>query len=275
MLGPLPSVNDQQPTVLGGPAPVLDVLVALHDERCPGLADCEGADADDALGEWVGGHGGPGYFPRGRRYRDRWLGDPVHPSPLTCVHNGYAIPYCGIPHNVQGKREHIPAHKHARMTTSWSRLTSSDEAHRRAAGRRHYNAVRQIDVIERRVEVRGLIEEYGWGHGARQRIADELGVDRSTISRDFRALGLGPRPGPPSVKKMSTAQWIKMLEPLSDLLVAQGCDCEDGDELHHKLSHVFRMAEQMLYSADDGKVDLSEAQLQLLERMRDALMDLL
>jgi hypothetical protein len=74
------------------------------------------------------------------------------------------------------------------VSNNWSRLVSDDEANRRAAGRRHYNSLRQFHAAHRRHRVLQLLQEYGIDHGVRARIAAELGVHRSTISRDFAFL---------------------------------------------------------------------------------------
>jgi hypothetical protein len=52
-------------------------------------------------------------------------------------------------------------------------------------GRRHYNAVRQVRAIMRRVEVSKRLAA---GERNQTAIARSLGVHRSTISRDVRAL---------------------------------------------------------------------------------------
>ena len=111
---------------------------------------------------------------------------------------------------------------------------------RRASGRRRYNAVRQARAAERRVEVKRLLWEFGFfelgsNHGIRQKIADELGVHRSTISRDFHGLLASPRRKAPSRRRTSTAEWIQALEPLGAQLTVEECDCEETDELHHKM----------------------------------------
>lgn len=67
---------------------------------------------------------------------------------------------------------------------SWSPV-SPDVAARRAGGRRRYNADRQADALLRRSRVAELLVEYGLDRGAQSRMAEELGVHRSTISRDL------------------------------------------------------------------------------------------
>jgi hypothetical protein len=79
----------------------------------------------------------------------------------------------------------------ARNTSNWSTPTTDDEANRRAAGRRRYNLLRQLDARNRR----RMIVEF-WSHkvvspfepGGRARLADMLGVHRSTITRDMKIL---------------------------------------------------------------------------------------
>lgn len=79
--------------------------------------------------------------------------------------------------------------KHA--TKSWGTSTSFDEVCRRAAGRRRYNAVRQLRADLRRAEVVRLAHGLGIGFSARgtcSRLAAQLGVHRSTVARDVRAI---------------------------------------------------------------------------------------
>ena len=90
-------------------------------------------------------------------------------------------------------------YKRARMTTSWTKLTTTDHAMRRASGRRHYNAERQWQAFFRLLDILKLVDQYGMGHGACQRIADELGVHRSTISRQLSPYRRAPRPKKPAI----------------------------------------------------------------------------
>jgi hypothetical protein len=157
------------------------------------------------------------------------------------------------------------------MTTSWTKLTTHNEAIRRAGGRRHYNSVRQLDALLRLVEIHRLVGEYGMGHGVRQRIADELGVHRSTISRQLRPYGRAPRATKPSSAGPSTAQWIRALEPLGVTLAAEGCDCEVREEPRHGLSHVLRMVAETLNAVDDGEIEFNQQDRRTLERVKDVL----
>ena len=75
-----------------------------------------------------------------------------------------------------------------------------------------------------------------------------------------------PVPKSPRSPLLSTAEWIRALEPLGAQLTVEKCDCEETDELHHRLGHVLRMAAQMLDAADDGKIELSATDRRLMER---------
>ena len=71
---------------------------------------------------------------------------------------------------------------------SWSRLVCSEDANRRAGGRRAINARRRFFATERRAEVARLLGELGFRWGAQTAIARTLRVHRSTISRDIQKL---------------------------------------------------------------------------------------
>ncbi len=95
--------------------------------------------------------------------------------------------------------------------STWSEPTSADEAHRLAAGRRHYNAVRQAQGIDRAVKVVQLLKEHGFARGVQAQIARELGVHRSTITRDVRKiLSPGERPCPICERMMSDREWDRL-----------------------------------------------------------------
>ena len=109
--------------------------------------------------------------------------------------------------------------------STWSAFTSTSEVHRRAAGRRKYNSVRTFHADMRRVEVEKLFAAYGFAHGSRSRIARELGVNRSTISRDIRRLWAPEGEACPKCERMMTYKKWKQLEedrppPLSDLVAS-------------------------------------------------------
>jgi hypothetical protein len=160
------------------------------------------------------------------------------------------------------------------MTTSWTKLTTHDEAIRRAGGRNRYNSVRKLNALLRMVEINRLVDEYGMGHGVRQRIADELGVHRSTISRQLRPYCRTPRRTEPPSTVPSIAAWVRALEPIGARL-AQGCDCEDTVEPRHGLGHVLKMVAETLDDADDGKIELSQADRRLMEQVKDVLVGVL
>ncbi len=67
---------------------------------------------------------------------------------------------------------------------AWGQWINTDEAYRRAGGRRHYNAVRQFRASFRRLTVASRLLA-GLSQAA---IARELGVHRSTINRDIAAM---------------------------------------------------------------------------------------
>ncbi|MGP0030371.1 MAG: hypothetical protein ACLPVF_07680 [Acidimicrobiales bacterium] len=121
----------------------------------------------------------------------------------------------------------------------------------------------------------GLFDEEGKEHGIRTRIAKELGVSRSTISRDIKDtiyLHHDPVPAPPTT---STAKWIRTLEPFGEQLATQGCVCEDQEEPQHRLGHVLKFVVETLDGVAEGKVEMPEGGEELLRRVRDVLVGLL
>ena len=74
---------------------------------------------------------------------------------------------------------------------AWARRTTTDEAYRRAAGRRRVNSVRRAQAAIRRQQVVQLALEMHMGlkqRGICPRIASIPGVHRGTIWRDVRAV---------------------------------------------------------------------------------------
>ncbi|MGA2307496.1 MAG: hypothetical protein ABSH29_25410 [Acidimicrobiales bacterium] len=73
----------------------------------------------------------------------------------------------------------------------WSPATSHDQASRRAAGRRRYNARRKVKAILRRrqiIEMWRDLGKDGWSpfdRGGQAMLADFFHVNRSTICRDM------------------------------------------------------------------------------------------
>ena len=112
--------------------------------------------------------------------------------------------------------------------------------------------------------------------GIRTRIAKELGVSRSTISRDVAFLLCVPRetlPSPPPPP--STAEWIRTLEPLGERLVAEGCVCGDTEEPRHRLGHVLKFVAETLDGVERGRITMPDDAKALFNRVRDVLVRLL
>lgn len=85
-----------------------------------------------------------------------------------------------------------PTSRHsASNNRQWSPASSRDEAARRAAGRRRYNARRKVKAIVRRhqiVEMWADLGKDGWSpfdRGGQAMLADFFHVNRSTICRDM------------------------------------------------------------------------------------------
>jgi len=126
-----------------------------------------------------------------------------------------------------------------------------------------------------------LVGLYGDGHGVRQKIANELGVHRSTISRDIAAVFFAPRVawppvfGPPPKKEMTTSQRIAAMEAAGKRLVANGCKCEDKTEPRHALGHLLRGVDERDAAIAAGKVEATEREQEVLEGLRARLWELL
>lgn len=91
--------------------------------------------------------------------------------------------------------------------TSWA-PTTPEAAARRAGGRRRYNAGRHEDMLLRRYRLANLLDEFGLDRGAQSRMAEELGVNRSTISRDIVAvLGSRTTACPTCSTRLTPEQW--------------------------------------------------------------------
>lgn len=73
-------------------------------------------------------------------------------------------------------------------TFDWSLSVSAEETIRRAGGRRRYNRWRRDCALYRQVQVFRLLREYGGEHGSITRIARQLGVHPSTVSRDVSSV---------------------------------------------------------------------------------------
>lgn len=83
------------------------------------------------------------------------------------------------------------------MTRSWGPPVDRETAHRRAAGRRHYNSWRQDMALRRRSQVAYLLGLWGpLTPGVQRQIAAHLHVSEATVSRDvawLRRLPILPR----------------------------------------------------------------------------------
>lgn len=68
--------------------------------------------------------------------------------------------------------------------------TTPEAAARRAGGRRRYNRQRRDDMLLRRYVIARMIRDglLGMEWGSQSRLAEELGVTRSTICRDLQSL---------------------------------------------------------------------------------------
>src|SRR5262249_18500878 len=90
----------------------------------------------------------------------------------------------------------VKAKGYQEMGKPWGSPTTWDEVCRRAAGRRHYHAMRRLWRDLRRRKVVKLLARHGLGHGVRARVARELGVSEATVSRDVRAILTSHAPCP-------------------------------------------------------------------------------
>jgi len=69
------------------------------------------------------------------------------------------------------------------VNNNWSAFTDFESVKRRAGGRRHYNSVRKLRAQVRKLEA-GILFLKGM---KKADIARQLGVHRSTITRDVQA----------------------------------------------------------------------------------------
>jgi hypothetical protein len=72
----------------------------------------------------------------------------------------------------------------------WTQPVSQEEAYKRVRGRTRWNACRRRLARARQRQVLHLWLRWGGKPGTASLIAAHLGVHRSTIARDLRALGL-------------------------------------------------------------------------------------
>jgi hypothetical protein len=101
----------------------------------------------------------------------------------------------------------------------WSMPVSDDLAHRRASGRRRYNARRQLQAAARRDDLirlwaiandRGGLGLFEWG--VRADMARQLGVHRSTVTRDLTRIFADwqTRPCPTCTTMVEERQWREL-----------------------------------------------------------------
>lgn len=75
------------------------------------------------------------------------------------------------------------------MSNGWSNPTDWETVCKRNRGRRRYNILRKFKQSHRRMQVAELLAKYGLTtHGSYARIARELGVHKSVVTRDVQAL---------------------------------------------------------------------------------------
>jgi hypothetical protein len=74
---------------------------------------------------------------------------------------------------------------------AWREKVTPEEAYARAAGRRRYNIKRHMRMEGRRAIVKAYLKKFGnplLARGGQTQLARALGVHRSVISHDIRAL---------------------------------------------------------------------------------------
>jgi hypothetical protein len=93
-----------------------------------------------------------------------------------------------------GPMQQRSTHSACNKNGQWAPASSYDQAARRASGRRRYNARRQVRATIRRGRIIKIWEAQspgGWcitAWGSQSQLAEMLGVSRSTICRDVRAM---------------------------------------------------------------------------------------
>jgi hypothetical protein len=94
----------------------------------------------------------------------------------------------------------------------WSDPVPSNEAHARASARRLYNGVRQTQAMVRVGEVvRMLNERGGFARGVQAQIARDLGVHRSTVTRDVQKILYADRRSCPTCQRwLSDKDWDRL-----------------------------------------------------------------
>jgi hypothetical protein len=121
---------------------------------------------------------------------------------------------------------------------AWSAPTTHEEVARRCAGRRHYNAHRQILAAYRRTRVAKLLMAQGsmFEHGVQAAIARQLGVSRSTVCRDVAALLKEGHPCPTcGAYRQPADPGVPGVETLLELPDEE--DPEEGLPCYHEANH--------------------------------------
>ena len=122
--------------------------------------------------------------------------------------------------------------------SEWATPTSVEVVQRRAAGRRRYNAVRRLRAQLRGVTAFRLMCQYDWARGAQSRVAAELGVHRSTISRDLAAV-----PRPPDEARCPACGAVRLPPDLVEAIEQQADIQEVG------------IKEEIKVASSDGRAD--------------------
>lgn len=72
------------------------------------------------------------------------------------------------------------------VSIEWPSRSATEAGLTPADKRTLYNSMRHTQAVIRRAEMMRLFVAYGGGRGTKARIARELGVHRSAITRDFK-----------------------------------------------------------------------------------------
>jgi len=128
-----------------------------------------------------------------------------------------------------------------KRATAWSLPASTAIVARRAGGRQRINAVRRRAALERQRALLLLAQTAGWplaGRGGQARYARALGVSRSTVCRDVRAVLAWTRQGPHPCPLCGFGAWAAgdRTDP-----AAVGPTGALAERVRHELAHVRRL----------------------------------
>jgi hypothetical protein len=104
----------------------------------------------------------------------------------------------------------------------WSRLTTADVAVARARGRARYNEIRRVRAAQRTIEIVRRMAGYGFARGAQARVARELRVAPSTVSKALAKL-----PSPPADSRCPLCGAVR-LSPAFEDLIENGLDSTEA-----------------------------------------------